>query len=113
MAITILEPEAGSDFKSMDTRVTERSNELVIDGEKTWVGNVADPSAAVVWAMFPEGLGTVIVDLDAAGVQGEYDSTNMSGYHQSHFTLNYVHVPRENVLVRGKSAFKEQLQALN
>lgn len=68
----------------------------------------------MVWTKFPDGnLGTAIVDLDAPGVEINEHSTNMAGYDQTHFFMEDVRVPEENVLVRGEAAFKEQLKALN
>ena len=113
IAIGISEPEAGSDVGSMNTRVEERADELVVDGEKIWVSNVEHASAAVVWAKFPEGLGSLVVDLDSPGVEIQEHYTNMAEHEQTHFYLEAVSVPEENVLTRGKEGFKQQLQALN
>lgn len=115
IAICISEPHAGSDVQSMNTRVEEEDDgELYINGEKIWVTDVPDSEAGVVWTQFPgEGLGTVIVDFDAPGVEISENYTNMAGGTQTHFFMEDVHVPQENVLVRGRDAFKEQLKALN
>jgi alkylation response protein AidB-like acyl-CoA dehydrogenase len=113
VAIAISEPEAGSDVPSMKTRVEDRDGELVLNGEKIWVSGVDEASAAVVWAEFPEGLGTLVLDLDAPGVEIGQHFTNMFGHTQTQFFMNDVVVPEENVLTRGPDAFKEQLKALN
>lgn len=113
IAIAISEPEAGSDVGSMETRIREEDEGLVLNGEKTWVGGIPASDAAVTWVKFPEGLGSVILDLDADGVEVEKHYRNMAGYTQTHFTMNDVVIPEENVLTRGRSAFKEQLKALN
>jgi len=114
IAIAISEPEAGSDVASMNTTVREEDGELVLNGEKTWVSSVTEATAAVVWTKFEdEGLGTVLVDMDAAGVDVHQHFTNMAGHRQSQFYLEDVHVPEEHVLARGREAFKEQLKALN
>jgi len=113
VAIAISEPEAGSDVPSMTTRVEERDGELVLNGEKIWVSGVDEASSAVVWAKFPEGLGTLVLDFDAAGVEIGQHFTNMFGHTQTQFFMNDVVVPEESVLARGPDAFKEQLKALN
>jgi len=114
IAIAISEPEAGSDVASMNTTVREEGGELILNGEKTWVSSVAEASAAVVWTKFgDEGLGTVLVDMDAAGVDVHQHFTNMAGHRQTQFYLEDVHVPEEHVLARGRKAFKRQLKALN
>jgi alkylation response protein AidB-like acyl-CoA dehydrogenase len=113
MAIAISEPEAGSDVRSMNTSVTEHDGELLLDGEKTWVGYVPNSDAAVVWAKFPEGMGAVVIDFDSPGVEIEEEYTNMRGFTQTHFSMSEVPVPEENVLVRGDDAFKSVLRGLN
>lgn len=113
IAIAISEPEAGSDVGSMNTAVRDGDGELVVEGEKTWVSNVEHVSAAVVWAKFPDGLGSLVLDLEAPGIDIQQHYSNMSDHEQTHFYIDNVTVPEENVLTRGKEGFKDQLQALN
>lgn len=114
VAIAISEPEAGSDVTSMNTRIEEADDgELYLTGEKIWVSGVDEGSSAVVWAKFPEGLGTVIMEFDQPGVDIQQHFTNMFGHKQSQFYMEDVHIPKENVLTRGAEGFKEQLKALN
>lgn len=113
ISVAISEPQAGSDVRSMMTTITETDAGLVLNGEKTWVGGVPGSTAAVVWVKFPESLGTVIMDFDAAGVEIQREYTNMHGRIQTHFTIDDVQIPEENVLTRGDKGFKQQLQALN
>lgn len=113
IAIAISEPEAGSDVGSMSTSVEERDGELILDGEKIWVSNVPHSTAAVVWVRFPEGLGSVVIDLDDDGIEIQQHFTNMAGHTQTQFYMNDIVVPESHVLTRGKRGFKKQLQALN
>ena len=113
VSIAISEPDAGSDVGSMDTTVEEGPGGLVCSGEKTWVGGVPFSDAAVTWVKFPEGLGSIVLDLTDPGVSVVEEHTNMAGYSQTHFRIDDVPVPEENVLTRGKEAFKEQLVSLN
>lgn len=113
IAAAISEPEAGSDLRNMRTSVEEIGGELFLTGEKTWVSDVPDSDAAVVWAKFPEGLGTVIMDFEQDGVEINKHHTNMYGGTQTHFYMEDVNIPRDRVLVRGKEALKQQLYALN
>jgi len=110
IAIAISEPEAGSDIGSMRTTVDDS---LVLDGEKIWVSNIPHASAVVVWVRFPEGLGSVVVDLDWEGVTVQEHYTNMHGGPQSQLRFDGVEIPESNVLTRGKDGFKDQLKALN
>lgn len=113
ISIAMSEPEAGSDLRSMATTVHEEGERLVMNGEKMWVGRIEPASAAVVWTKFPEGMGTVVVDLDAPGVDVVHHYTNMAGNTQTHLSIDGVEIPRENVLTRGEEAFTEQLRSLN
>jgi alkylation response protein AidB-like acyl-CoA dehydrogenase len=109
----ISEPEAGSDVANMHTTAEDRDGDVVLNGEKLWVSGVPDARAAVVWVKFDEGMGSVVMDFDADGVEIGEHFTNMMGYTQTQFFMHDVVVPEEHVLVRGRDAFKKQLQSLN
>lgn len=113
IAIGISEPEAGSDVGAMNTHVEEDGDQLILNGEKIWVSNVPHSTAAVVWAKFPEGLGSLVVDFDWDGVEVQQHYTNMHGGPQSHFYMEDVELPKTHVLTRGTDGFKQQLKALN
>lgn len=113
ISIAISEPEAGSDVGSMTTRVTEENGELVCNGEKIWVGGIPFADAAVTWVKFPEGLGSIVLDLTDPGINVVEEYTNMAGYSQTNFTIDDVVIPETYVLTRGEQAFKEQLVSLN
>jgi alkylation response protein AidB-like acyl-CoA dehydrogenase len=113
IAVAISEPEAGSDIEAMNTRVEETDGELVVNGEKIWVSNVKHASAAVVWAKFSAGLGAFVLEFDWDGVEIQEHYTNMAGHSQTHFYMEDVTVPPENVLARGRGGFKKVLRALN
>jgi alkylation response protein AidB-like acyl-CoA dehydrogenase len=113
IAVAISEPGAGSDVRSMSTTVQEQDGELVANGEKSWVSDFPDANAAVTWVQFPEGLGTVLLDLEHPGIEVARHSTNMAGKTQTHFYINNVPIPQTHVLTRGEDAFREQLKSLN
>ena len=109
----ISEPEAGSDVAAMNTTVEERGGELVLNGEKVWVSGFTEADAAIVWVKFDEGMGSVVMDTDADGIEVTESFTNMMGYPQSQFFMHDVAIPEDHVLVRGRDAFRKQLQSLN
>lgn len=114
LVTAISEPEAGSDVNSMNTTVEENDGDLTLNGEKTWVTGVPDANACLVWTKFPgEGMGSVIIEFDWPGIEIQQHYTNMSGHTQTHFYMEDVIVPEENVVTRGDEAFKQQLKALN
>lgn len=114
VAVAISEPEAGSDVGSMNTNVeAEEGSGYILNGEKIWVSHIKHSEAAVVWVKFPEGLGSVIMDLDVKGVNVAQHFTNMAGLTQTQIYMEDVHIPEENILTQGEGGFKEQLKALN
>lgn len=114
IAISISEPEAGSDVQAMNTTAESDGDGFVLNGEKTWVSDVPYCSSSIVWVKFPgEGLGSVLMDFDASGVEIINHFTNMAGHTQTQFYMDDVRIPEENVLTRGKNSFKQQLVSLN
>ncbi|MFC5973542.1 acyl-CoA dehydrogenase family protein [Halomarina salina] len=114
IALSISEPGAGSDVGAMNTTAEEDGDGFRVNGEKTWVSDVGYCGSSVVWVRFPgEGLGSLVLDFDAEGVEMTNHFTNMAGHTQTQFYMDDVYVPAENVLTRGESAFKEQLVSLN
>lgn len=115
IAIAISEPDAGSDVSAMNTTIEERNGDLVLNGEKVWVSNIPHASTVVVWAKFPEGLGSVVIDMEEndGSIEIEQHYTNMADHTQTQFRMHDIVVPETHVLTRGKEGFKQQLQALN
>ncbi|WP_251329837.1 acyl-CoA dehydrogenase family protein [Haloplanus pelagicus] len=113
VCFAVSEPQAGSDVNAMDTSVSEEDGGLVLNGEKMWVSGGGEAEAAVVWARFPEGLGSVVVDMDAPGVDVFREDVNMSDHRQAQIRFDDVEIPEIDVLSRGKREFVEQVKALN
>lgn len=113
IAIGISEAQAGSDLKAMETTAEDDGDAVVVEGEKMWMSNGSSSQSAMLWVKFPEGMGSLIVDLDADGVEFVNHFTNMAGDHQSQVLFDQVRVPKENVLTRGPEGFHEQLKTLN
>lgn len=113
IAVAISEPGAGSDVRAMETSVEPDDGGFALTGEKVWVSDLPAAEALVVWTRFPDGLGSVIVDLDAPGVDVASTSTNMAGHPQSNVFFEDVHVPRERVLVSGENGYGRLLESLN
>ncbi|WP_276258951.1 acyl-CoA dehydrogenase family protein [Haloglomus litoreum] len=114
IGVGMSEPQAGSDLKAMETTFEDRDDgDILVNGEKIWMSSAPECVATIVWGMFPEGMGTVIMDLDSEGVEFIGDFTNMAGEVQSQVAMDDVVVPEENVLVRGEDMFKRQMEALN
>jgi len=112
IAIGISEPEAGSDAGAMNTRVEERDDELVANGETIWVSNVPHADAAVIWAKFDDGFGAFVADTDPRASRSS-STTPTAEHTQTHFYIGDLPVPEENVLARGPEGFERVLRALD
>lgn len=113
IAFAVSEPGAGSDVSAIETYAEDVDGGVVINGEKTWVGNASKAAAAVVWTQFDEGLGSVVVDFEDSDIEIIEKYTNMGGQEQTHFRINDAFVPEEDVLARGREGFIQQIDAIN
>ena len=113
VAISISEPQAGSDVSAIETTITGGNGEMEINGEKIWTSHFEVADAAVVWAKFSEGLGAVVVDLTKPGVEVQERYTNMAGQLQVHYRLKNVPVDKDDILVSGEDDMSHVLKALN
>ncbi len=113
IAVAMSEPEAGSDLHAMETTFERDGDEIVINGEKIWVSEYPDANASVIWGKFPDGIGTVVVDLDEPGIEVANHFENMAGNVQTQFYLNDVRIPSNQVLTSGSDGFQSHMQALN
>ncbi len=71
-AFAISEDGAGSDLGAMTTTARRDGDEIVIDGEKTWISNAGIAGFYVVFCRWPEGgdrsFIALVVDADAPGL---------------------------------------------
>jgi len=72
-AFALTEPEAGSDVASMRCKATQRGDEWVLDGEKTFISNVGIADSFVVFANAApdqgrDGITAFLVDKDTPGL---------------------------------------------
>lgn len=72
-AFAISEEGAGSDLGAMTTTARRDGDEIVIDGEKTWISNAGIAGFYVVFCRWPEGgdksFVALVVDADAPGLR--------------------------------------------
>jgi alkylation response protein AidB-like acyl-CoA dehydrogenase len=78
--IAVTEPGHGSDVAAMETTATRDSDEWVLDGEKTFIGNATDAAYLLVFARTSpaEGHGGISVFLVPTDVDG-YDAQPITG----------------------------------
>ncbi|HMC36461.1 MAG TPA: acyl-CoA dehydrogenase family protein [Actinomycetota bacterium] len=120
----ITEPDAGSAVQHMRTQLVTDGDGYRLTGYKNYVtaGHVA--SACLVWTRFPgssgaNGIGSVIVELDRAGVSvaSIHKKMGLRGNAEAELAFDGVRIDPDDVLVRGEpensSAFRTLLSHLN
>ena len=113
-AFALTEPEHGSDSVGLETQVRTEGNELVLNGEKKWIGNGSVGGVTVVFARDEAGaVRGVLVPQETPG----YVATTITGkvalraIHQAEITLTEVRVPASNLLP-GIRSFKDVSRVL-
>jgi alkylation response protein AidB-like acyl-CoA dehydrogenase len=102
----------------MQTTARFEDDEVVLNGEKTWVSSAHydQTSALLVMTRFEEyggEIGSVVVDTDAPGLEIAPTFRNMRSERQSQIFFSDCRVPRDNVVLAGENSFLEHLKSLN
>ncbi|MBW1711238.1 MAG: acyl-CoA dehydrogenase family protein [Deltaproteobacteria bacterium] len=113
------EPNAGSDIASIETRIEDKGDYFILNGNKTWISNGNLAETAVVYATFDQkqkhkGLCAVVVETDQPGWQAR--ETAKLGDKSSPIAeifLDNVRAPKENLLGEWGQGFKIAMTALD
>ncbi|MEE9437012.1 MAG: acyl-CoA dehydrogenase family protein [Candidatus Adiutricales bacterium] len=113
------EPNAGSDIASIETRITDEGDSLLLNGNKTWISNGNLAEIAVVYATFDQGLKhrglcAVVVETDQPGWQTrETPKLGDKSSPIAEIFLDNVRAPKENLLGEWGEGFKVAMTALD
>ena len=114
-SVAISEPNAGTDATKMRTSARKDGDEIVINGQKSWItkGNIVN--SFLVYVRFEEDdrIGAVVVDRDADGLTVGEGYENMAGGIQNDLFFDDCIVPEENVLAHERGAFKKLITEFN
>lgn len=113
IAIAISEAEAGSAVTELRTKARVEGKKVIIDGGKIFISHADICAAFLTFVKFDEGIGAVMVEKGAAGFQLGKPDINMAGHRQYTLFFDDCAIPAENILVRGKDAFKKLIRAFN
>jgi len=113
IGIAMTESEAGSALTELRTQATLNGNKVILDGEKVFVSHAEICSSFLTFVRFEEGIGAVIVDKDAPGLQIGKPDINMAGHRQYNLLFESCEIPDGNILIRGKDAFAKLIRAFN
>ncbi|WP_437621824.1 acyl-CoA dehydrogenase family protein [Sorangium sp. So ce1151] len=101
-ALALSEPNAGSDAKSVATRISEDGESFVLDGHKTWTTYGEIATLFLLIGRTQEGPTALLVERETAGLRTEL-ITDLIGVRASmtaSVRLDGCRVPKENLLGR-------------
>jgi len=113
------EPNAGSDIAAIETKIVDKGDHFVLNGQKTWISNGTVADIAVVYASYDRSL-------KHNGLCGVVVETNQPGWHTreipklgdksspiAEIFMDDVVVPKENLLGEWGGGFKVAMTALD
>ena len=118
-AISITEPDYGSDMSSLQTSAVRDGDELVINGVKKYITGAIEDDLYATFVRFDDipgakGVGAVIVERGTPGFEMDIGPTYVGSRGIPHGDLRYnnVRVPAENLLF-GPGEFVRLMKAFN
>jgi butyryl-CoA dehydrogenase len=119
VAISISEPNFGSDMSSLETTAVLEGDEYVINGEKKWITGAIVNSLYATFVRFDgipgaKGIGAVLVERGTPGFEMQRGPTFVGSRGVPHGDLQYndVRIPEENLLF-GPGHFSTLMKAFN
>jgi butyryl-CoA dehydrogenase len=119
VAISISEPNYGSDMASLETTAIRDGDEFVITGEKKWITGAIVNSLYATFVRFEgipgaKGIGAVLVERGTPGFEMQKGATFVGSRGVPHGDIQYneVRVPAENLLF-GPGHFGTLMRAFN
>lgn len=115
ISLCMSEPEAGSAATELKTRAERVGNEIVINGTKVFSTHSADASVYLVYVRFGpgiKGIGAVLVEREAPGLEVGRPSSFMNGEHWCQLYFENCRVSEKNLLL-GPGGFKNLISGFN
>jgi alkylation response protein AidB-like acyl-CoA dehydrogenase len=107
VSVSMTEPEAGSDLTSLATRVEDRGDHLILNGQKAFTTGGGHASHYMVYCRFddvpgPKGIGAVIAEKGMPGFTfGKQESfMGLRGLPSCDLYFDSVKIPKENVVIK-------------
>lgn len=100
-AFGLTEPNHGSDPGSMETRIEDKGDHVLLNGAKMWITNAPLCDIAVVWAKNVQGkVQGLIVERDFEGftTPETHNKWSLRASKTGELVFNNVKVPKENIL---------------
>lgn len=119
-AITITEPEHGSDATWLETSATPTEDLFLVNGRKCWITGAGVSKLYLVFVRFdgkpgPEGIGGLLIDLESPGFRVTRVPMMMGlrGMPEGEITFENCQVPKANLLAPPGDGFKKLMSCYN
>jgi butyryl-CoA dehydrogenase len=119
VALTLTEPDYGSDLSSLETEAVPDGDDFVITGEKKYITGAMKDRLYATFVRFDgipgaKGIGAVLVERDTEGLEMQRGPMFVGSRGVPHGNLQFhgVRVPKENLLF-GPGEFGRMMKAFN
>lgn len=115
ISLCMSEPEAGSAATELKTRAEHDKGEIVINGTKVFSTHSPDASVFLVYVRFApgvKGIGAVLVERDAPGLDIGSPSSFMNGEQWCQLYFDNCRIPAKNLLL-GPGGFRNLISGFN
>lgn len=117
LAICMTEPHAGTDVANYRTNTRIMNDRVVVNGVKTLISRAPEAEMFVVFTRVMdvpgrEGIGCVLVEKGAPGLEVTGDYHTMGGEYLHEVRFDNVEMPRENLVIE-RDGMKRLLSAFN
>jgi alkylation response protein AidB-like acyl-CoA dehydrogenase len=119
VALTLTEPDYGSDLSSLQTRAVADGEDFIVTGEKKYITGAIKDRLYATFVRFddapgPRGIGAILVERDTPGFEMQRGPMFVGSRGVPHGDLQFhgVRVPKENLLF-GPGEFGRMMKAFN
>jgi alkylation response protein AidB-like acyl-CoA dehydrogenase len=115
ISLCMSEPQAGSAVTELSTQAKFDGDSIIVNGTKIFSTHSPDASVFLVYVRFApgvEGIGAILVERDACGLEISAPSSFMNGEHWCSLFFDNCRVPKNNLLL-GPGGFKNLISGFN
>jgi acyl-CoA dehydrogenase len=111
-ALALTEPDVGSDLRAVTSTITERGDELIVDGHKSFITNAGDADFYCVLGREGEGYSMVLVPAVAQGVSVTHPHQIIAPHVLGDVQFTGVRVPADHRIGEPGGGFRLTLATL-
>jgi len=115
ISLCMSEPQAGSAVTELTTQAKVDGDAIVVNGTKIFSTHSPDASVFLVYVRFApgvDGIGAVLVERNAPGLEISVPSSFMNGEHWCSLFFDNCRIPKSNLLL-GPGGFKNLISGFN